>query len=562
MLKRLSVRNYVLIDSLETEFPEGLVIITGQTGAGKSILLGALSLLLGAKADASMIGESSDNCVVEGEFVVDSGNAALKSLFEEYDADWDDGHVTIRRVVNPTGRSRSFVNDSPVPLGMLSALSSSLIDIHSQHQTLLLSDKHFQMSLLDHFAGNEALLDTYRRHYRQYGALVRELSELDRTMDRARAEYEYNKSMRDKLESARLKAGELEMLEAEQKQLANAEEIKENLCAAENFLNSVPGPDGELSVSVLMRDAARCLDRISAYVPAAAALSERIESSRLEVEDIVSELSGINSGTEVSETRLAEVEDRLSLIYSLFRTFSCTTVEELLAKKESFDAFLSAVEDSDGRHSELERLISEENNALDHAAAALSEARSAAAGKLSEAIRDSIRFMELPDAAFLIRVSPSDRSPEGADSVTCMFSSTGKNLVDVAKCASGGEMSRIMLALKAIMAGYANMPTMIFDEIDTGVSGSVADRMGSVICAMGDNMQVFAITHLPQVAAKGSAHYVVTKTSSGDRTVSEIRRLSDSERVMEIARMLSGAELTDAAVANAKSLLSNSRVRK
>lgn len=559
MLRKLTVRNYVLIDSLETEFPEGLVIITGQTGAGKSILLGALSLLLGAKADASMIGESSDNCVVEGEFEVPDEEGTLKTMLEDSDVDWDGGHLTIRRVVNPTGRSRSFVNDSPVSVQLLSSLSSGLIDIHSQHQTMLLSDRHFQMSLLDHFAGDGKLLDEYRTLYRSYNALRSEIERLESSMEKARADYDFNVSRLEKLTAANLRAGELEELEMEQKQLANAEEIKEGLCAAENLLGAVPSGDGTTSVTSILREAARHLDKISSYVPAASSLSERLESARLELEDILSELSDLNSDTDVSDGRLAEVEERLSLLYSLLRSYSCSTEADLIAERDALSAAVSGMAVSDERLDELKRSLDKSDRELAQAARALSVARHEAAGKLSDAIRDSVRSMELPSAEFRIVLTPSARNQEGADAVQYEFSSTGKNLTDVSKCASGGEMSRIMLALKSIMARYANMPAMIFDEIDTGVSGSVADKMGSVICSMGRFMQVFAITHLPQVAAKGSAHYAVTKTVKDGRTVSEIKRLSDDQRVLEIARMLSGAVLSDAAVANAKALLSDSQ---
>ena len=559
MLRKLTVRNYVLIDSLETEFPRGLVIITGQTGAGKSILLGALSLLLGAKADASMIGESSDNCVVEGEFEVPDEEGTLKTMLEDSDVDWDGGHLTIRRVVNPTGRSRSFVNDSPVSVQLLSSLSSGLIDIHSQHQTMLLSDRHFQMSLLDHFAGDGKLLDDYRTLYRSYNALRSEIERLESSMEKARADYDFNVSRLEKLTAANLRAGELEELEMEQKQLANAEEIKEGLCAAENLLGAVPSGDGTTSVTSILREAARHLDKISSYVPAASSLSERLESARLELEDILSELSDLNSDTDVSDGRLAEVEERLSLLYSLLRSYSCSTEADLIAERDALSAAVSGMAVSDERLDELKRSLDKSDRELAQAAQALSAARHEAAGKLSDAIRDSVRSMELPSAEFRIVLTPSARNQEGADAVQYEFSSTGKNLTDVSKCASGGEMSRIMLALKSIMARYANMPAMIFDEIDTGVSGSVADKMGSVICSMGRFMQVFAITHLPQVAAKGSAHYAVTKTVKDGRTVSEIKRLSDDQRVLEIARMLSGAVLSDAAVANAKALLSDSQ---
>ena len=557
MLRRLSIRNYVLIDSLDTEFPEGLVIITGQTGAGKSILLGALSLLMGAKADVSMIGEASDNCVVEGEFSVPPDDEDLKTLLEENDTDWDAGNITIRRIVNPTGRSRSFVNDSPVSVQFLSALSSKLIDIHSQHQTMLLSDKHFQLSLLDRFAGNSALLDTYRGHFRKYSTLSRELEEAEQAAARARSEYDYDKARFDRLDAAGLKDGELEELELEQKQLANAEDIKDGLCAAENLLDSVQSADGEGSVASVLRDASRHLEKIAGFVPKVSSLAERLENCRLEIDDILSELSAINSDTEISEGRLEIVEDRLSMLYSLLRAFSCQTEAELIAVRDSLSESISAMAGSDDRIAELRKMRQSEYELLDNSAAELSAARHSAAGLLSAAIRDTVRSMELPDAEFRVTVSPSALSPDGADNVVYEFSSTGRNLSDVSRCASGGELSRIMLALKSIMARYANMPVMIFDEIDTGVSGSVADKMGSVICEMGSYMQVFAITHLPQVAAKGSAHYLVTKsTSDSGRAVSEMKRLSEEGRVLEIARMLSGSVLTDAAVANAKSLLS------
>ena len=557
MLKRLSVRNYVLIDSLETEFPEGLIIITGQTGAGKSILLGALSLLLGAKADASMIGEAADNCVVEGEFAVGRDDMVLKTLLEENDVEWDDGNLTVRRVVNPTGRSRSFVNDSPVQVQLLAAMSSRLVDIHSQHQTLLLSDRRFQLSVLDQYARDKDLLDTYRDDFRTFNSLSRELEELDASIARLRSEYDYDKARLRKLEEARLKENELESLELEQKQLANAEEIKEGLCTAETLLGTVRTGGEEVSVPTLLRDVSRHLEKVSGYVPAVSSLAERLDSCRIELDDILSELSDINSATEVSAGRLEEVEDRLSLIYSLLRAFSCRGENELIALRDSLAESVSGAESCEERRSALRARVEAASEKLVRSASALTDIRKSVSGKLSEAITATVRSMELPDAEFRIDVNPAGMTADGADTVSYSFSSTGKNPADISRCASGGEMSRIMLALKSVMSGFADMPVMIFDEIDTGVSGSVADRMGTVICGMGSRMQVFAITHLPQVAAKGSAHYLVTKTVSGGRTVSEIKRISGRERVLEIARMLSGSRLTDAAVANAESLLSS-----
>ena len=499
----------------------------------------------------------SDNCVVEGEFAVGRDDMVLKTLLEENDVEWDDGNLTVRRVVNPTGRSRSFVNDSPVQVQLLAAMSSRLVDIHSQHQTLLLSDRRFQLSVLDQYARDKDLLDTYRDDFRTFNSLSRELEELDASIARLRSEYDYDKARLRKLEEARLKENELESLELEQKQLANAEEIKEGLCTAETLLGTVRTGGEEVSVPALLRDVSRHLEKVSGYVPAVSSLAERLDSCRIELDDILSELSDINSATEVSAGRLEEVEDRLSLIYSLLRTFSCRDENELIALRDSLAESVSGAESCEERRSALQARVEAASEKLARSASALTDIRKSVSGKLSEAITATVRSMELPDAEFRIDVNPAGMTADGADTVSYSFSSTGKNPADISRCASGGEMSRIMLALKSVMSGFADMPVMIFDEIDTGVSGSVADRMGTVICGMGSRMQVFAITHLPQVAAKGSAHYLVTKTVSGGRTVSEIKRISGRERVLEIARMLSGSRLTDAAVANAESLLSS-----
>lgn len=556
MLRRLHVRNYVLIDSLDIGFPEGLVIITGQTGAGKSIILGALGLALGAKADAAAIGESGGNCVVEAEFGFDTRSRALMSLLEENEIDAADGLLLIRRVVNPTGRSRAFVNDSPVTVQVLSSLASYLIDIHSQHQTMLLSDKQFRLSVLDMYAGNGALLEEYRKAYAALGRLKSELSSLEASLAKARAEKEYNEARFAMLDAAALQEGVLEELEAEQTRLANAEEIKENLCAAEELFSG--DASGEVSgVSSMLRDIERHLEKVSRYVPRASALSERLSSCKVELDDIVSDISSINSGMEVSGERLQFVEDRIARLYGLMRQFGCSSVEELIAVRDSLSSVLG---DTSGMEERRKILVSElemQQTEVLSLAGRLHESREKATSSFSSAIGDLIRYLEMPYAVFESAVLPAELSQTGSDTVSFLFSSTGKNPVDVSACASGGEMSRIMLSLKAMMANYMDMPAMIFDEIDTGVSGSVADKMGSMICDMGKNMQVFAITHLPQVAAKGDAHYLVAKDIDPEsgRTVSTIKKLSAEQRVMEIARMLSGSVLTDAAVENARSLL-------
>ncbi len=555
MLTRLQVRNYVLIDSLEIDFPEGLIIITGQTGAGKSILLGALSLVMGAKADAAMVTEGADNCVVEAEF--DTEDRALQSLLEDNEVEWEDGHLTIRRVVNRSGRSRAFVNDSPVPVSVLQEISSGLVDIHSQHQTLLLSDKAFQLDMLDHYAGTVGLRGDCARLWKELGALRTEIKDIEARIARVAGEREYNEAQLRQLEAAALRDGELPELEEEQKQLANAEEIKSCLSMAEELFTSASSAGEVLSVDASLKEAGRALVKVGRYVPAASELAERVDSCRRELDDILSEISSMNSHTDLSESRLEEVENRMSLLYGLMQKHSCRDMAELIAIRDSLADSLSDSSALVEKKAELLEKIGKVEDEINGVAAGLHSARAAAAGTFAEKIALSIREMELPYAVFEVILENAPLSATGIDRIEFRFSASGRNPVDIARCASGGEMSRIMLALKSMMARYAQMPVMIFDEIDTGVSGSVADRMGSVICEMGEFMQVFAITHLPQVAAKGAAHYLVSKEidPATSKAVSKITRLSDEQRVLEVARMLSGSVVTDAAVANARSLL-------
>jgi DNA repair protein RecN (Recombination protein N) len=555
MLARLQVRNYVLIDSLEIDFPEGLIIITGQTGAGKSILLGALSLLMGAKADAAMVSEGADNCVVEAEFNISSRQ--LSEILEENDIEPEDDFIVIRRVVNRSGRSRSFVNDCPVPVQVLQDLSSHLIDIHSQHQTLLLSDKRYQLELLDFFAGNAGLRQECADKWNLVQALRSELSDLEARIARIAGERDYNEAQFRQLEQAALSQGELEELEEEQRQLANAEEIKLCLSSAEELINPTSS-DEILSMDAALKESVKYLNKASRYVASASELSERLDSCRRELDDVLSEISDINQRIDVSPSRLEEVENRMSMLYGLMQKHACADIDGLIALRDRLsDELFDSSQLEDKRERVAARILSAEAE-YDAVADALRNSRLAAAPLFSADIQETVRTLELNYAVFEVDVLEVAPSLTGKDAVVFRFSSTGRNAVDVAKCASGGEMSRIMLALKDMRARFAHMPTMIFDEIDTGVSGSVADKMGSMICSMGNHMQVFAITHLPQVAAKGKAHYLVSKDIDPvtSKAVSTIKRLSDQQRVLEVARMLSGSSLTDAAIANAKSLLS------
>jgi DNA repair protein RecN (Recombination protein N) len=556
MLNRLQVKNFILIDSLEIDFPEGLIIITGQTGAGKSILLGALSLIMGSKADASMISGDAENCIVEAEFDVDPSDVQMMDELDESGVEWDGGHLIIRRVVNRSGRSRAFVNDSPVSVQVLQSLASRLIDVHSQHQTLLLSDKNFQLGILDHYAGNVQLRSDCAELWREVNSVKAEISQLDAKIAKMASERDYNEAQYRQLEAASLSVGELEELEEEQKQLANAEEIKNCLGNAEELFTASTSVDS-LSVDSSLKEVSKLLIKAGRYVSSLSELSDRVDSCRRELDDILSEISSINSRVDLSQERLEQVESRMSLLYGLMQKHSCKDVAELIQVRDNYSDMLFDSTQMEEKKAELETRLSKVSAQLEKIAEQLHQSREKAATSFASDIQASIRGMELSYAVFEVALTETPLCATGRDAVTFRFSASGKNPVEVAKCASGGEMSRIMLALKAMMARYTNMPTMIFDEIDTGVSGSVADKMGSVICAMGADMQVFAITHLPQVAAKGSAHYLVSKEidpASGE-AISKIERLSDEQRVLELARMLSGSVLTDEAVANAKSLL-------
>lgn len=552
MLKTLQVRNYVLIDSLDIEFPAGLVIITGQTGAGKSILLGAISLLLGAKADSSMVGESAENCVVEALFELPA--SPLQELFSEEDLDWNDGSVTVRRVLSRSGRSRAFVNDEPVSQALLARMSSYLMDIHSQHQTLMVTSGQHQLSLLDHFCGNPDLLARCSAAYSGLASVRKEIRGLREEKESLAAQREYDEARLAQLTAAALREGELEELESRQKTLANAEQIKSSLLSVDALME--PQEDEGRSLASLLKECERQLGHISAYLPEARTLAGRIESARLELSDVLDEVRGLGTGIEDSSESLARTEERMSLLYELLRRFNCRNEVELIAQRDVLSGRVHGGEDLDERISALERKEADLSSEYASLCAELHQRRSKRAPELAAEIQEMVRTLEMERAVFGISLESSAPGPAGTDAVTFLFSASGSKPVALANCASGGELSRIMLCLKAVMARYANMPSMIFDEIDTGVSGSVADKMGALICSMGEHMQVFAITHLPQVAVKGSAHFLVSKTISPDGSAkTAIDRLAGDDRVMEIARMLSGSAVSEAAIANARALM-------
>ena len=535
MLTRLTIQNYALIENLDIEFPSGLVIITGETGAGKSIMLGALSLLLGAKADVSALKDSSRNCVVEGEFEVDGELLVL------------------RRVISPAGRTRNFINDEPASLAALTEISSAIVDIHAQHQHLLLTDESYQMKVLDYYAGTGSLLEDYSRVHNELLQLENQLKELRIQIAKREGEMEYRSFQLEKLMEAKLREGELEELESEQKQLANSEQIRESISGAVNCMQPVGG-----TIVQNLKDAVHLLQKCSNFVPELEELCNRLESCRIECKDIEDELEMLAERVVVSPQRLEQVEERLSLLYSLMRKHGVSTLEDLLEVQKRLQEEMSGADEDVAKAEGMEQQIKVLSAQREELAQLLSAKRKEKTGELAEELQASIRDLQMPYAVLKVELSDTGKyTAKGTDSVAFMFSANGeKKLNPLQKAASGGELSRIMLCLKSLMARFTGMPTMIFDEIDTGVSGSIADKMGALIGKMGERMQIFAITHLPQIASKKGTHLLVYKEfDAQNNATTRIRVLSPEERVNEVARMLSGASLTEAALENARVLL-------
>ena len=538
MLKSLAVSNYALIENLEIDFPEGFIIITGETGAGKSILMGAIALLFGGRADLSVIKNKEKNCVVEALFELEAGK-----------------EITLRRVLSPNGKSRSFVDDEPVSAATLKELSENLVDIHAQHQHLLLADSGFQLSVLDSFAGNGELLQRYAAEYGLLSELTTRYNSLSSKIAKEEAESDYIRFQLSQLKEAKLHSGELEELEEELRILSNAGSIKSSLFNISNLIS----PEGtEISLLQNLKEAVAICSRISAEYKAAVALQERIESCRVELKDIEQEVRAKAESVNVNPERAALVEERLSLLYTLLKKHHVDTVDELIGIMEDLEQKSGITTE---HRIELEKLeeemrgCTERRNSL---ASELHARRIEASERFIEKMTSSVRELEMPHAMFKIEICGLQQyNITGRDSVTYFFSAN-KNIAprELAKIASGGELSRIMLCLKALMATGKGMPSMIFDEIDSGVSGSIADKMGNLLDELSKKMQIFAITHLPQIACKGNCHLLVYKEIDGTGTTkTNIKEIHGEERVTEVARMLSGAELTEASIANARVLL-------
>jgi DNA repair protein RecN (Recombination protein N) len=551
MLKSVSISNYALIESLEIEFPEGLIIITGETGAGKSILMGAISLLLGSKAEKDILMDSNKNCVVEASFQIKE-QSPLKHIFDSNDLIITE-ELIIRRIVTPSGRSRSFINDQPVNNKFLKEISGSLVDIHAQHEHLLLSDSGFRLSVLDSFASNKRIKEQYKQSFFLLQRMRAKKEELQKAIEKQEEEFEYNLFQFNRLEEAKLVSGETEELEEIQKILGNAEELKTLLRQINDNLN----PSG-ISMVQILKDTETLYNKAAVNLKAASAMSERMETARIELKELERETSQLAESIESDPKKLKTTEERLSLIYALYNKYKVNSIEELIALKEEYSNKLISTSEIREKALELDEQIKEKTSLLRKDSKELTKSRADASKRFVKEMTSRIRELEMPHAIFDIVIQETDHyTQEGKDKIEFHFSSNKNHSAkEISTIASGGELSRIMLCLKSIMSRENEMPTLIFDEIDSGVSGSIADKMGALIDELSQNLQLFTITHLPQIASKGSCHLLVYKETGGNgKSTTKIKKIEEEERIMEIARMLSGSKLTEAAIANAREFL-------
>ena len=549
MLLSLHINNYVLIDELRLVLPNGFSVITGETGAGKSILLGALALLTGKRADSKTIFPEAKKCIVEAVFDIE--NLCIEDFFSTHDIDFDGKECIIRREITSAGKSRAFVNDTPVSLTTLRTLTSTLVDIHSQHQNLMMGDERFLLRVLEGYADNASRFSDYQRDYQAWTLCTKELKALEEEAAHHANEAEYMQFQLAQLDEARLKKDELEELEEEQEKLAHSEEIKEALYHVSTHLTSE-----QTNILGALRIDAHQLGSITAFFPQAAALEERVESARIELEDIASEAEDLAESLDFNPQRLLEVEERLALIYGLLKKHHKTTVAELIAYSDELRSKLSRVENLDDLITAKRKEIETAYTTMLQSAKRLTAGRKEAAQVLTQRMLQFTTVLGMPAARLEMRFTEKAPSTYGQDEISLLFSANdGLKLQNVADIASGGEIARLMLALKAAVAEHQALPTIIFDEIDTGVSGRMADAMAQVMDAMSKHCQVLCITHLPQIAAAGSTHFKVYKEAKEGITQTRITRLTDEARQHEIATMLSGHAVTEAAISNAQELL-------
>ncbi|NOZ36153.1 MAG: DNA repair protein RecN [Chlorobi bacterium] len=549
MLKHISIQNYALIESLEIDFEPGYSVITGETGAGKSILLGALSLILGNRVETGVLKNKEKKCVVEAEF--DLQRYSLKVFFDKSDIDYDEITI-IRREIMPGGRSRAFVNDTPVNLSVLKDLSVRLIDIHSQHQNLHLNDNRFQLNVLDAFARLNLDIEDYKINYFRYLSVKKDFQKLIERSEEEKKDYDFLQFQFDELENANLQVGEQAEIETELQQLNHAEEIKQSLSIAFNAIS-----DDNSGITVKLREGISSLKQVQKFFGKSDEFLQRLESVKIELDDLSHELEILSEDLEHNPDRAEYLKERIDLIYALQSKHKIDTVEDLIAIKNDIQNKLDDITTFDSRIIEKKKQLYEQEKKITELAAKLSEGRREAAGKFENRIVVILQRLGIPSVKFKVRLEETNNFTEtGKDTVNFLFSSSKHSDVqDIAEIASGGEISRLMLSIKSVIADTMALPAIIFDEIDTGVSGEIAEKIGQIMKEMSDNMQVISITHLPQVAAKADFHYKVFKIEDEFNTRTDIKRLNREERVKELATMLSGENITDAAFKNAEELL-------
>lgn len=550
MLKQLYIRNFTLIERLDMTFREGFSVITGETGAGKSIILGAIGLLKGQRADSKLIKRGADKCVIEAHF--DLSRYGMEAFFIDNDVEYDPDDCIVRREITASGKSRAFVNDTPVPLSVLKELGEQLIDVHSQHQNLLLGTQDFQMEVVDIIADDRHLINDYRAAFDKYRLKQCQLDEMRRQMENNKANADFLQYQYDELSAASLVEDEQKELEALSNQMSHYEDIKTALYQADNALSGE-----ENGVTENLRTAINALHSIESVMPKAGELASRMDADYIDLKDIADEVEAQLDNVDFDPKRLDNINDRLDKIYSLEKKYHLDTVEQLIHMRDTLRKQLEKIENGDGDLRILEAEVEKTHKEAEAKAATLSEARHKAARKIEKEISQRLVSLGMPNIQFVICLTSTDLTPSGADKVAYMFSAN-KNvpLQPAAQVASGGEIARLMLSLKAMISGAVKLPTIIFDEIDTGVSGKIAERMAEIMCEMGKNeRQVISITHLPQIAAMGATHYKVFKEDKDDVTVSTMTMLSAEDRVREIAQMLSGSDISEAAINNAKALL-------
>lgn len=551
MLNRLSIRNYALIDSLDIHFDKGLNILTGETGAGKSIIMGGLSLILGQRVESRYFFNQQKKCIIEGYF--DVSGYQLNDFFTTQDLDYEQETI-IRREVSVDGKSRAFVNDTPVTLQVLRALTEKLIDIHSQHATLQLNTESFQLLTLDSVAQNQPLREQYTSVYRAYRSAAAKLAGMREEMARANAEADYHQFLFDELDTARLESGEDGRLETEQQQLEHAEEIKRGLLGAADALQ-----DGEVNAVALLKAALLQLQQAERHMPGLSLQTERLQSSFIELKDLADELSRVEQDVLLNEERLVEVNERLSQLYALQQKHRVEDVDMLIALREELKEKLTSLTADEAAIGQLETEVEQLRSELLELAAALSQSRKSVISFIEEEISRVLSEVGMPHSRLHIEIVPFNTGEirdSGQDRVEFRFTANrGQTPQPVSKVASGGELSRLMLAIKSLIAKTSSLPTIIFDEIDTGISGEVALKVADIMERLAARMQVIAITHLPQIAAKGNTHFKVYKGESGEKTATYITRLEPQERVLELAQMLSGATPGDTAKQHAAELL-------